>query len=34
MVKTLQRLKWQEQGNSLVEEHKGFTPQTLQLAVK
>jgi len=34
MVKTLQRLKGQEQGNSLVQEHKGLTPQTLQVAVK
>jgi len=34
MVKTLQRLKGQEQGNSLVQEHKGLTPQTPQVAVK
>ena len=34
MVKTLQRLKGKEQGNSLVQEHKGLTSQTLQVAVK
>ena len=34
MVKTLQRLKGQEQGNSLVQEHKGLMMQTLQPAVK
>jgi hypothetical protein len=34
MAKTLQRLKGQEQGNSLVQEHKGLTPQTPQVAVK